>query len=470
GSLLLEKYNRAEALPELKEALKINPRAAETLVKLGEAAHQQLELEEADDYADQALQINPRLIAAWQLKADVEIAGGNTADALKHLEEALKTNPHEQRTLARIAACYALEDGLPPKDRLEQLLSHLDTIDQVQLDKPTRFEQLVIDLAKRNPKPGYFLNLLAETLDGRRQYPAAERLYLAAIEAMPQISEPKTGLGMLYMRTGNTAEAEKILEAAFDADPFHVRVSNMRKVLDLLGEYDTIETEHFIIRIDREQDRLLGEYMAEYLEEIYPKLVKQFGYEPPQKTQFEIYNKAKGMSGHQWFSARMIGLPWIQTVGASTGMIVALTSPNAAAREFNWAQVLEHEFTHIITLQQTNFNIPHWFTEALAVHNEGYPRPDDWNELLLERVPKGELRNLGNLSDGFTRPESSPDWQFAYCQAELYAEYMIDEYGPETIPKLLAAYRDNLPTEKAIQQAFGVDLETFEQGYVEYLN
>jgi hypothetical protein len=32
GDLFLEKYNRADGLPELKQALAINPRAAEVLV------------------------------------------------------------------------------------------------------------------------------------------------------------------------------------------------------------------------------------------------------------------------------------------------------------------------------------------------------------------------------------------------------------------------------------------------------
>ena len=61
--------------------------------------------------------------------------------------------------------------------------------------------------------------------------------------------------------------------------------------------------------------------MAEYLEEIYPELTALFGYEPKQRTQIELYNTAKGVTAHQWFSARMIGLPWVQTIGASTGVI-----------------------------------------------------------------------------------------------------------------------------------------------------
>ena len=88
-----------------------------------------------------------------------------------------------------------------------------------------------------------------------------------------------------------------------------MRVSNFRKVLKLLDGYQVITTEHFVIRVDSKLDKLLGGYMAEYLEEIYPQLVAQFGFAPPQRTQFEIYNNSGGSSGHEWFSAGWSGCP-----------------------------------------------------------------------------------------------------------------------------------------------------------------
>lgn len=470
GDLLLEKYNRAQALPELNRALAINPRAADVLVSLGNAAYQKNDLKEAADYADQALKINSRHIGAFWLKADILITEGQLTEALEFIQKALAVNPNDQRTLARQAAVYILRDGPPEPEQLDDLLANLSAIDNYKPDNPDDFTKLVLNLAKRNPHPGYFLSILAELLESRRKYDLAEVFYAQAIKSMPQLSAPKTALGLLYMRVGKTAEASKLLDEAFDADPFHVRVSNMRKVLKVLDGYETIATDHFVIRVDSELDKVLGQYMAEYLEEIYPELTKQFGYEPPQRTHFEIYNQAKGLSAHQWFSARMVGLPWIQTIGASTGVIVALASPTAADQPFNWARVLKHEFVHIITLQQTKFNIPHWFTEALAVTSEGGNGPEVWNELLLERVPKGEIRSLDELNEGFQRPDSPEDWQFAYCQSRLYAKYMIETYGKETIPKMLEAYRKNISTKDAIPPVFGVDVETFEKGYRDYLN
>ena len=470
GDVLLEKYNRPQALKEFESALAINPNAVPVLVSMGKAAEQKLQREKAVEYADKALKLVPNHVEAMQLKADVLIGLGKIGEAVDLLNKALKVNPHEQRTLARLAACFVLIDGPPAEKDLSDLFQNIDAVKNVSISKPDRFSKLVIELAKRNPKPGYFLAILGETLESRRKFDLAERCYKTASRVMPELSAPKNSLGMLYMRIGRTKEAKKILDSAFKSDPFHVRVFNMRKVLGVLEGYESIASPHFVVRVDSTADKILGQYMSEYLEEIYPDLVKQFKFEPPHRTQFEIYNNAKGQSGHEWFSARLIGLPWIHTIGASTGVIVAMTSPTASGKTFNWARVVKHEFVHVITLQQTKFNIPHWFTEALAVTAEGYPRTETWDKLLLERVPKGDLRTLANLNDGFIRPRNSLDWQFAYCQSKLYARYMVEKYGKESIPKLLEAYRKNMPTAKGIEFATGADIATFEKGHREFLN
>ena len=470
GLLLLEKYNRAQAIPEFHHALSINPRATEVLVALGRAALQRREVDEASEFAERALAINASSVSALQLKTDLQLFDGQFGAARKLLERAMQVNPNDQGTLARLAACHLLQDGMPSKEKLSDLISNLDAIEQVKIGEKTPFTSLVFQLAKRNPHPGEFLTVLASVLESRRKFFTAEMMYRNAIKTMPQLPDPKTALGMLYMQMGKTDQARKLLDDAFKADPFHVRVSNMRKVLKVLDSYDAIETEHFTIRVNAEEDKILGRYMAEYLEEQYGDLVKHFGFEPPGRTQFEIYHDAKGLSAHQWFSARMVGLPWIQTIGASTGMIVAMASPTASERPYNWARVVKHEFVHIITLQQTGFNIPHWFTEALAVTSEGYPRPALWDKLLAERVPKGDLMNLDNINLGFIRPKSPMDWQFAYCQSLLYAQFIEEQFGEKTIAKLLQAYRKNLNTADAIQRACGVDKQTFEAGYRKYLD
>jgi tetratricopeptide (TPR) repeat protein len=165
----------------------------------------------------------------------------------------------------------------------------------------------------------------------------------------------------------------------------------------------------------------------------------------------------------------MVGLPWIQTIGASTGMMVAMASPNAAPEPFNWARVVKHEYVHILTLQSTRFNIPHWFTEALAVTEEGYPRPAIWNRLLALRVPQGDIPILDELNRGFTKPETPDDWQYAYCQSRLHAQYIAETFGPSAIAKMLAGYREGLSTDQVVSRALGVDRAAFSAGYRKFV-
>ncbi|MEK6261803.1 MAG: tetratricopeptide repeat protein [Planctomycetota bacterium] len=499
GRLLLEKYNRAQGIPELKAALAINPNAADVHVLLAQSAVGEYNWDEVEDEAKRALEIAPKTPGALRALAEAKLYFRDAEAAEKLLTEAMEINPVDQETLALVATLRMLQDGWPDVARLKVLVDNLDRIaglkpDEIssllakagrddkdgkdQKEEPkegvaselSRFERIVVDVATRNPKPGYFLTALGEQVDRFRQHAIAEPLFKQAIVLMPQLSQPKTALGQVYMQTGRIDDAKKLLDDAFKADPYHVRVSNMRKVLKVLDDYSTVTTEHFVIRADAKLDKLLARYMAEYLEEVYPELTTLFGFEPETRTQIEIYNEAKGLNGHQWFSARMVGLPWVQTIGASTGSIIAMTSPSGMEEPLNWARVMKHEFVHILTLQQTNFNIPHWYTEALAVRSEGYPRPVEWNKLLLDRVPKGELKNLDNLSMGFIRAGNQANWNFAYCQSVLYAEYMVERFGEPSLAKLLDAYRRDRTTDQAVPEVFGVEKADFEQGYREFLD
>ena len=507
GRLLLEKYNRQQGIPELKAALAINPNAVEVHVQLAQSAVGEYNWDEVEDEAKRALEIAPQTPGALRALAEAKLYFRDTEAAEKLLTEALAINPVDQQTLALVATLRMLQDGWPDIARLKVLVDNLDRIAKLKPeellsllattgnrrpDAPpagqeaspadrtpvggatglqlTRFEQIVVEVATRNPKPGYFLTALGEQVDRFRQHAIAEPLFKQAIVLMPQLSQPKTALGQVYMQTGRIDDAKRVFDDAFKADPYHVRVSNMRKVLKILDDYNTVTTEHFVIRADAKLDKLLAKYLGEYLEEVYPELTQLFGYEPASRTQIEIYNEAKGLSGHQWFSARMVGLPWVQTIGASTGSIIAMTSPTAMEQPLNWARVMKHEFVHVLTLQQTNFNIPHWYTEALAVRAEGYPLPVEWNKLLLERVPKGELKNLDNLSMGFIRAGNQANWNFAYCQSVHYANYMAERFGEPTLAKLLDAYRRNRTTDQAVPEVFGVEKADFEQGYRKYLD
>ena len=85
---------------------------------------------------------------------------------------------------------------------------------------------------------------------------------------------------------------------------------------------------------------------------------------------------------------------------------------------------MRHEVVHVFNLDQTNFLVPHWFTEGLAVNNEGFPRPPSWNKMLVERYQADKLLDLDTIDLAFIRPRNADEWQQAYLQAQLYLEFI----------------------------------------------
>ncbi len=441
GLLLLEKYNRGEALGAFDNALKINPQSAETLAAKGVAALMRFEIKDAEQLAERALKINENLPEGLRLRSDVFLAEGDTAKALKELERARKINPRDERTLARIAACFHLQKK---KDELEALAA---------------------EVAKFDSKPALFYYELGERLEERKRYDEAETYFKKAAELRPNLPGPSNSLGMLYMRLGKEQEAATLLQKGFKADQFNVRVSNQLKVLRHLEKYETIKTRHFELRYDPKHDPALAQYMADYLEEIHKSLAGKFDYDLKGPILIEVFNN------HEMFSGRTVALPDLHTIGACTGRMVAMVSPKGRgiSKPFNWARVLRHEVVHIFNLEQTHYLVPHWLTEGLAVSNEGFPRPQTWNQLLLERVPANELLNLDTIDLGFIRPRNPLEWHMAYCQSQLYVEYLQSKYGKEVIGKLLAAFRDGLSTTEAIERVCKVEKAEFEKGYKAFL-
>ena len=58
----------------------------------------------------------------------------------------------------------------------------------------------------------------------------------------------------------------------------------------------------------------------------------------------------------------------------------------------------------------------------------------------------------------------------AYCQAQLYARYMLKRFGDDALIKMLMAYRRGLTTDRAIAECFQVEKADFEKGYLAYLD
>lgn len=437
AELLLEKHQASEAKEDFDAVLKQNPRAADAMVGLGTIALENWEFDDVQRQIDAALKVNPSSVAARVLLARMRMTERKYADAATAATDALKTNPNSIEALSVLAAATL---------RIGDTAASKAAEDRVR---------------KINPTPALLHQELGVWLAAGRQYPDAEAHFKKAVEFAPTWSEPPTSLGQLYMDTGEEALARRSLESAFALDSFNRHTHNVLELLDSLDKFTRLETEHFIIKYNAKEDAVVVPFLAESLEATYPVVCGHFDFHPAKKTIIEMF------PDHMGFSVRITGRPFIATVGACTGRVIAFTAPRGRPPfgRFNWASVLRHEFTHTITLGVTENRIPHWMTEGLAVHEEPHPRRWDVQLMLCTALRTGQLFNLESIDWGFMRPRKPNDRQLAYAQSEWMVEYITMRWGSKAITDLLRAFRERKTQPTAFTEVLKIDPPSFTRDF-----
>jgi tetratricopeptide (TPR) repeat protein len=153
--------------------------------------------------------------------------------------------------------------------------------------------------------------------------------------------------------------------------------------------------------------------------------------------------------------------------------VIAADSPSARPTgEFNWGSTLWHEYTHVITLQMTDYRIPRWFSEGLSVYEERRARPgwgDDWNPMLLSSFASGRWHKIADLEGGFQHPHAPEDLTIAYFQASQVCEFISDRFGFDAILRMLALYRDKAQTPDILTRVLKLNENDFDRAFREYM-
>ncbi len=444
GDLLREKFNNDEkdgSVSDYQAALRINPHLPEAHVGLGEVALEDWGFEEVEKRVNEALQINPNFAPALHLLAKKLLLERRYEQSREASQRALSINPHDLKALSLAAAAAACRYD---QQMVEQMKARVEAI---------------------NPRCALFHRTLADALSAIRQFESSEREYLRAIELDPTDANARTELGMMYMQWGPEDKARDALDAAWALDTYNERTKFTLELLDRLHRFARHETEHFIIKYDSAQDPGLGEYAGTILEPIYEAVTGDFGTELPFKTIIEIFPTQRA------FGVRITGKPWIHTVGACTGHVIALSSPRESTElmgPYHLGRVLKHEFTHTVTLAATENRIPHWFTEGLAVYEEDAPRHFMWCELLADALRRDRLFTLESIDWGFMRPRKPSDRQMAYAQSEWMIEYIVERFGYDSIAAMIRQFRAARTQPQVFEDIFHLKIEEFDRQFGEW--
>jgi tetratricopeptide (TPR) repeat protein len=440
GELYNEKYSYGDAAQFFEDALKINSNSARAHV--GVAQNKRIEGgEETFAELTRALQTNPHLVAALTFKAGLELEERDYQEAGADIEKAFKVNPRSHDAHAVKAAMLYLQD----RD----------------------FQSEVAAALAINPHYGVIFSVLSHYATITRRTNEAAAFSRRAIEISPRLWSAHLDLGMALLRLGQMDEGRAEVERSFKGDPYNLWAKNTLDLLDAMKDYRETRHDAFLIKADAKESDVLAPYAVELLDEAARKLTAKYHFTPQGPITIELF------PNHEDFAVRTLGLPGLGALGVCFGQVIAADSPSARPTgEFNWGSTLWHEYTHVITLQMTDYRIPRWFSEGLSVYEERQARPgwgDDWNPMLLSSFTAGRWHKIADLEGGFQHPHGPEDLTIAYFQASQVCEFIADRFGFDAILRMLALYREKAQTGDILARVLKMSDSEFDRAFKDYI-
>ncbi len=436
GELFLEKYNKPEALRSFQMALQYDARYAPAMV----AAARTLADEnppQAVTFAKRALEINPSSVDADVFLAEQAVDADKPDEARDYLKKALEVNPSSLEAHALLAAIAYVEDKTPD------------------------YEAEIAKTLAIAPSYGEGYRVVAERAAHKYRFDDAVALSRRALALDPRNARALSELGMDLLRTGDEQGARRALEESFNIDGYDVVTFNLLKVMDKLDKFSTVRDGDLIVRMDKDEAPVLGEYALPLAKRALDTFSKRYEFVPRGPILVEIFPV------HDDFAVRNLGLPGaIGALGICFGRVVSLDSPHARPPgEFQWEATLWHELAHVITLQMSNQRVPRWLTEGISEYEETRAHPEWRRDMDLEfamLLNKHQDIKLKDLNSAFQDPKQI---NLAYYEGSLLVEHMVKTYGDAAMNRLLRAFGQGLDTDSALKATLNTDLAHMQEGF-----
>jgi Flp pilus assembly protein TadD len=443
GFLCYDKYAWDLAKRQFKRALALN--GLHPLANAGMAAvlFAEDEYDEALTHIDVALSTNPAQPLAHQLKAQILILDEHYDESLAELTAALAINPHEPNTLALLAAHH---DARGDREQLQAAVNKALAL---------------------NPRNASVYTTLAAGAERRYHFADAVAWARRAIALDPDDWQGYYMAATGLLRLGEESEGYRLLDKAFKMNKFNIWAYNMLIVLDKdfkKKQFVYHQSQHFFVKMDKEDSRVLWPYLEPVLESAYTRFSAKYGIEPVGPREFDGRILVLILPSHQYFSARTVGLPGLGALGVCFGQVILMPSPRIAnagpSGGFNWKEVIDHEFLHVITVQQSGYKVPRWFTEGISVWEEEDGNTE-WDSLIKWGVESDKLLPIERVNTGFTRPRFGGQFMMSYAHSSHVTAHIAETHGFAAITRMLALYRDGKSTPAVIEAVTGQTVAEF---------
>jgi tetratricopeptide (TPR) repeat protein len=436
GMLLHERFNNPEAAGLFREALQKDPSNAAAYLGLATVSADGFD-GKAVEYAAKAIELDPKLVGAHELMANLALENDDRDEAVAEADKALALDKDAMDAMAIRAAVELIADRSP--------------------------DEWFAKIAAINPGYGEAYARVARQLEMHYRYEDAVTYYRKAVKADPRLWAAHSALGIDLMRMGKEDEPRAELELSYNNGYRDAATVNSLRLLDSYKNFKTFRDDTTVLKLKKTEADLLQPYMQAELHTIIATYEKNYRMKLPAPVQVEVY------PDHEDFAVRTMGMPGLGALGVTFGEVVAMDSPSARKPgDFNWGSTLWHEMSHVYILTATNHRVPRWFTEGLAVHEEGEHSPE-WSDRVtpevLIAVREKKLLPLDQLDRGFVYPEYPSQVIVSYFQAGNICDFVKAKWGEEKLLEMVHSYARSQTTAQVVQGNLGLTLEEFDKQY-----
>jgi tetratricopeptide (TPR) repeat protein len=441
GMLLHERFNNAEAADLFREALEKDPKNAQANLGLAIVSAEDYS-GKASDYIAKAEELDPKLATVHELAGKIALDNDNRDVALAEADKALELQSDALNAMAIHAALDLLADRQP--------------------------DAWFAKITAINPHYGEGYAQVAHHLELHYRFNDAATYYRKAIEVEPALWSAHSALGVELMRLGESDEPLKQLELAYNNNYRNPATVNSLRLLDSYKNFDATRDSTTIVRLDKKENDLMLPYVQAELHTIIDTYSKKYGMTLPGPVQVELY------PNHEDFAVRTMGMPGLGALGVTFGEVVAMDSPSGRKPgDFNWGATLWHEMSHVYIITATNQRVPRWFTEGLAVHEEGQRSPE-WSDRvtpdILAAIRDKKLLPISKLDRGFVFPDYPAQVLVSYFQAGSICDYIHEKFGEAKLLDIVHAYTAKKTTEEMVQQQLGQSPEAFDKAFLAWID
>lgn len=441
GELALDKHDFALAATAYEDGLKQIPLDADLSYGLARA-HVEGDRKAMIAAVEAALQANPSHIPSRLLQADHAIDGERYAEAEAEIAKVLEVNPDQ-----------------PDAWALRAVLAHLRN----DFSGEQTARNAALRLWPTNPRVDW---RIGEKLSKKYRFAEGAARQRQALQFDPAYLPAKAQLASDLLRLGEETEGWQLAQAVHKEDGYDVEAFNLVTLQDTMAKYTTLRDDDFVLRMTAHEAAIYGPQVLELLHRAKDVLVTKYGAELAKPTTVEIFADPKD------FAVRTFGMPDIPGfLGVCFGRVVTANSPaSTAAGATNWQSVLWHEFCHVVTLQLTKNTMPRWLSEGISVYEERQANPA-WGQHMTpvyrEMILGKGLTPVGRMSAAFLAPPTPEHLQFAYYQASLVVEFLVERYGAEKLRAVLQTLRAGNDINRSLEQNLA-PLATIEPEFVTY--